>query len=130
MRDEKGFTLIELLIVIAIIGIIAGIAVAQLRTRPQAAKEAVLKENLYAMRDVIDQYFADKGKYPESLETLVEEGYMRKIPVDPITNSTESWETIQAEDTDQGDEDSGGGIYDVKSGAPGTALDGTQYSDW
>ena len=129
MRNEKGFTLIELLIVIAIIGIIAGIAVAQLRTRPQAAREAVLKENLYAMRDVIDQYFADKGKYPESLDTLVEEGYMRKIPVDPITNSTD-WETIQAEDTDQDDEDSGGGIYDVKSGAAGTALDGTQYSDW
>jgi general secretion pathway protein G len=129
MRDEKGFTLIELLIVIAIIGIIAGIAVAQLRTRPQAAREAVLKENLYAMRDVIDQYFADKGKYPESLDTLVEEGYMRKIPVDPITNSSESWDTIQAEDTDE-DEDSGGGIYDVKSGAAGTALDGSQYSDW
>ena len=129
MRNEKGFTLIELLIVIAIIGIIAGIAVAQLRTRPQAAKEAVLKENLYAMRDVIDQYFADKGKYPESLDTLVEEGYLRKIPVDPITNSTD-WETVQAEDTDQDDEDSGGGIYDVKSGAAGTALDGTQYSDW
>jgi len=129
MRDEKGFTLIELLIVIAIIGIIAGIAVAQLRTRPQAAREAVLKENLYAMRDVIDQYFADKGKYPESLDTLVEEGYMRKIPVDPITNSSESWDTIQAEDTDE-DDDSGGGIYDVKSGAPGTALDGSQYSDW
>jgi general secretion pathway protein G len=129
MRDEKGFTLIELLIVIAIIGIIAGIAVAQLRTRPQAAREAVLKENLYAMRDVIDQYFADKGKYPESLDTLVEEGYMRKIPVDPITNSSESWDTIQAEDTDE-DEDSGGGIYDVKSGAAGSALDGSQYSDW
>jgi general secretion pathway protein G len=129
VRNEKGFTLIELLIVIAIIGIIAGIAAAQLRTRPQAAREAVLKENLYAMRDVIDQYFADKGKYPESLDTLVDEGYIRRIPVDPITNSSESWETVQAEDSDEG-EDTGGGIYDVKSGAAGMALDGTQYSEW
>ena len=129
MRDEKGFTLIELLIVVAIIGIVAGIAVVQLRTRPQAAREAVLKENLYAMRDVIDQYFSDKGKYPESLEALVDEGYMRKIPVDPITNSVESWQTVQAEATED-DPDSAGGIYDVKSGAEGTALDGSRYSEW
>jgi general secretion pathway protein G len=129
MRDEKGFTLIELLIVIAIIGIIAGIAVAQLRTRPQAAREAVLKENLYAMRDVIDQYFADKGKYPESLGTLVEEGYLRRIPEDPVTHSTESWQTIQAE-ADEQDPDASGGIIDVKSGAEGNALDGSRYSDW
>jgi general secretion pathway protein G len=81
-RGERGFTLIELLIVIAIIGIIAGIAVAQLRTTPQRAREAVLKEDLYAIRDVIDQYFADKGKYPESLDALGEEGYLRRIPDD------------------------------------------------
>ena len=74
--SEPGFTLIELLIVVAIIGIIAGIATVQLRTTPQRAKEAVLRENLFVMRDVIDQYFADKGKYPDSLNTLVEEGYM------------------------------------------------------
>ena len=129
MRDDKGFTLIELLIVIAIIGIIAGIAVAQLRTAPQKAKEAVLKEDLYAIRDVIDQYFADKGKYPEALDTLVEEGYLRKIPVDPITNSSETWQTVHAEADDE-DPDASGGIIDVKSGADGTALDGGRYSDW
>lgn len=128
-RGERGFTLIELLIVIAIIGIIAGMAVAQLRTAPQRAREAVLKEDLYAIRDVIDQYFADKGKYPESLDTLVEEGYLRRIPVDPITESEGTWQTVQAEASDE-DTEGAGGIIDVKSGADGTALDGTRYSDW
>ena len=128
-RGERGFTLIELLIVIAIIGIIAGMAVAQLRTTPQRAREAVLKEDLYAIRDVIDQYFADKGKYPESLDALVEEGYLRRLPVDPITESAETWQTVQAEATDE-DTEGAGGIIDVKSGADGQSLDGTSYSDW
>jgi general secretion pathway protein G len=128
-RSEAGFTLIELLIVIAIIGIISGIAVAQMRTAPIRAKEAVLKEDLFALRDVIDQYFADKGKYPESLDTLIEDGYLRKIPVDPFTQSADSWETVQAEATDE-DTEGAGGIIDVKSGADGTALDGTRYQDW
>ncbi|OLD64417.1 MAG: hypothetical protein AUI47_06085 [Acidobacteria bacterium 13_1_40CM_2_68_5] len=129
MRHERGFTLIELLIVIAIIGIIAGIAVAQMQTAPKKAKESVLKEDLYALRDVIDQYFADKGKYPESLDTLVQEGYLRKVPVDPITNSSESWQVVHAEATDE-DTEGAGGIIDVKSGADGTALDGSRYADW
>jgi len=128
-RGEAGFTLIELLIVIAIIGIISGIAAAQMRTAPIRAKEAVLKEDLFALRDVIDQYFADKGKYPESLDTLIEDGYLRKIPVDPFTQSADSWETVQAEATDE-DTEGAGGIIDVKSGADGTALDGTRYQDW
>ena len=128
-RSEAGFTLIELLIVIAIIGIISGIAAAQMRTAPIRAKEAVLKEDLFALRDVIDQYFEDKGKYPESLDTLIEDGYLRKIPVDPFTQSADSWETVQAEATDE-DTEGAGGIIDVKSGADGTALDGTRYQDW
>ena len=98
-RSDSGFTLIELIIVIAIIGIIATMAVAQMRTAPQRAREAVLKEDLFAIRDVIDQYFADKGKYPESLDSLIEDGYLRKLPVDPITGSDESWQTVQAEAT-------------------------------
>jgi general secretion pathway protein G len=130
MRSEKGFTLIELLIVIAIIGIIAGIAVAQLRTAPQKAREAVLKEDLYAMRDVIDQYFADKGKYPESLDALVDEGYLRKIPEDPITKSSDTWQIVHSEETDEDPDAAAGGVIDVKSGADGTALDGSSYSDW
>jgi general secretion pathway protein G len=126
---EGGFTLIELLIVVAIIGIIAGIAVAQLRQTPQKAKEAVLKEDLYVLRDVIDQYFADKGKYPESLGTLVEEGYIRKIPVDPFTGSDQTWEEVQAESGEE-DPDAEGGVIDVHSGATGAALDGSRYSEW
>ena len=129
MRDERGFTLIELLIVIAIIGIIATIAAAQMRTAPQKARESVLKEDLYALRDTIDQYFADKGKYPESLDALVEEGYLRKIPLDPMTKSAETWQVVHAEASDE-DTEGAGGIIDVKSGADGTALDGSRFGDW
>jgi general secretion pathway protein G len=126
---EKGFTLIELLIVVAIIGIIAGIATAQFRPTPKRAKEAALKHDLFVLRDVIDQYFADKGKYPESLETLVEDGYIRKIPTDPFTGSDQTWETEQAEATED-DPDSSGGVIDVHSGSQETATDGSNYSDW
>jgi general secretion pathway protein G len=129
MRDQKGFTLIELLIVVAIIGIIAGIAVVQLQNAPKKARESVLKEDLYALRDCIDQYFADKGKYPDSLDTLVTDNYLRKLPIDPMTGSSETWQVVHAEATDQ-DPDASAGVIDVKSGADGTALDGTRYSDW
>jgi len=129
MRHERGFTLIEMLIVVTLIGIIAGIAAVQLRQTPLKAKEAVLKEDLYILRDVIDQYFADKGKYPESLQTLVENGYIRKLPVDPFTNEDSTWATVQA-DTNEDDPQAAGGIVDVHSGSDGTAIDGSRYSDW
>jgi general secretion pathway protein G len=128
-RAERGFTLMELLIAIAIIGILAAIAVASLRQTPLRAKEAVLKQDLFVLRDLIDQYFADKGKYPDSLESLVEDGYIRKLPIDPFTESQDTWDVIYAEATDD-DPEGGGGVFDVKSGAPGTALDGSSYSDW
>jgi len=128
-RRDGGFTLIELLIVITIIGIISTIAVGQYQKTPIHAKESVLKEDLFVLRDVIDQYFADKGKYPESLQALVDDGYMRKIPTDPFTGSDSTWETVQAEASDE-DKDAGGGIIDVHSGATGTALDGSRYGDW
>ena len=128
-RRDGGFTLIELLIVVAIIGIIAGVAAVQLRQTPQKAKEAVLKEDLFVMRDVIDQYFADKGAYPGSLQVLVDEGYVRKIPVDPFTESDQTWVEDEMDFVDE-DLGSSGGIVDVHSGSTGTALDGSRYSEW
>ena len=124
---ERGFTLLEMLIVVALVGIMASLAVVQFKHTPQKAKEAVLKEDLYIIRDIIDQYFTDKGKYPSTLQDLVDAGYIRKIPVDPITGSSESWqiENVPAEEGEDA-----GGIYDVHSGAPGAGLDGTNYSEW
>ena len=128
-RRQAGFTLIELLVVVAIIGIIAGIAAAQFRDTPRKAREAVLKTNLATMRDVIDQYYADKNRYPDSLETLVDEGYIRQVPNDPIVGDQVSWELI-FQGADEMNPDQGSGIFDLKSSSPGVALDGTYYSDW
>ena len=124
-----GFTLIELLVVIALITILASMGVVQYRNSIQSSKEAVLRTDLFRMRDAIDQYYADKGKYPASLDTLVSDGYMRKIPEDPITKSPDTWQTEPAE-PDPGNPSAEPGIYNVKSGAPGTALDGSSYSEW
>ncbi|HXH07071.1 MAG TPA: prepilin-type N-terminal cleavage/methylation domain-containing protein [Vicinamibacterales bacterium] len=124
-----GWTLIELLVVISLITILAGLALASYRNSITASKEAVLKTNLFRMRDAIDQYYADKGRYPPSLEALVSEGYLRKIPEDPFTGSADTWVTIPAE-PDPNNPGTEPGIYDVKSGAEGTALDGTAYRDW
>jgi general secretion pathway protein G len=126
---EAGFTLIELLIVIALITILASMGIVQYRNSVQSAKEAILRTDLFRMRDAIDQYYADKTKYPSSLDALVSDGYMRKIPEDPITKSADSWQTVPAE-PDPGNPSAEPGIYDVKSGATGTALDGTSYTEF
>ena len=123
-----GFTLIELMIVMALIVILAGIATALYVNSIQRSKEAVLKSDLFRMRDAIDQYYADKNKYPPSLDALVSEKYLRTIPVDPITNSSETWQTTNADP--QPGSSFEAGIFDVKSGAEETALDGTRYADW
>jgi len=128
-RNEKGFTLIELLVVIAIIGIIAGIASARFANAPRKAREAVLKTNLATIRDVIDQYYADKRHYPFALEDLVDEGYLRTIPMDPMTGNATDWELIYNIPDDLAPEEEQG-IFNVKSGSPDTALDGTYYADW
>ncbi|HVS04157.1 MAG TPA: prepilin-type N-terminal cleavage/methylation domain-containing protein [Thermoanaerobaculia bacterium] len=134
--SQGGFTLLELIIVVAVIGILATIALPRMLHTPQKAAEAALKTDLRVLRDNLDQYYADKGHYPTSLEALVEEGYLRAIPVDPITKSADSWKPVYEElDFDQQpaetDLPEGGeqGIMDVKSGAEGTTLDGTPYGE-
>ena len=128
-RGERGFTLIELLVVISMISILAAMGVVQYRNSVQRTRETTLRHDLFQIRDVIDQYYADKGNYPASLDALVSDGYMRKIPLDPITNSTDTWQTVPAE-ADPGNPSSEPGIYDVKSGAPGSGIDGTAYSEF
>lgn len=128
LRREAGFTLIELMTVIAIVAILAGIALPQYKVALVQARESVLREDLFRFRDVIDQYQSDKGKYPASLDALVEEGYLRSVPVDPITRSAD-WQTVPA-DPDPASPDETPGIYDVHSGSPETALGGTPYKAW
>ena len=128
-RRERGFTLVELLVVISLISILAAMGLVQYKNSIVRTQEATLKTDLFRMRDAIDQYYADKGKYPASLDALVSDGYMRKLPEDPITKSTDSWQTVPAE-PDPNNPSAEPGVYDVKSGATGTALDGSNYSDW
>jgi general secretion pathway protein G len=129
---QNGFTLLELLVVMTIIGILAAIAVPALKNSPQRAREATLKEDLFAMRSVIDQYHGDKGNYPADLATLVTDGYLRKVPVDPMTKSADTWVLAYEEaSTDQpADQPATPGIVDIHSGSSNKALDGTLYKDW
>ncbi|OGF66872.1 MAG: hypothetical protein A2Y62_01345 [Candidatus Fischerbacteria bacterium RBG_13_37_8] len=127
---QKGFTLLELLVVMAIISILVSIGLPQYKNAQRKAKEAVLKENLFRMRDVIDQYHADKGYYPESLETLTDDGYLRSVPVDPVTKTSTSWIIVFEEDVSDRDPNIPIGVYDVKSGASGTSIDGIPYSEF
>jgi general secretion pathway protein G len=124
-----GFTLVELLIVMSLIALLAAMAVVQYRNSIRRSEEAVLKTNLFRLRDAIDQYYADKGKYPASLDALVSDGYMRSIPEDPISKSRDTWQTVPAE-PDPNNPSADPGIYDVKSGAQGTSLEGSNYADW
>lgn len=125
----SGFTLMEMMIVMVLIVILAGIGLSVYGNSVQRAKEATLKEDLFRMRDAIDQYYADKNKYPGSLEELVSEKYLRAVPVDPFTQSTDSWQTTTSE-PDPGNPSLESGISNVKSGSEQTALDGSRYADW
>jgi general secretion pathway protein G len=128
-RGQGGWTLIELVIVMAIITVLASLAVVGARNAVYLSKEATLKEDLFRMRDAIDQYYADKGKYPADLQALVTDQYMREVPIDPITRSRDSWQTVPAE-PDASNPSAEPGIFNVKSGAEGTSLQGQAYSEF
>src|SRR5688572_32973752 len=129
LRSSRGFTIIELLIVKTIIVVLAAMGMVGYRNSVRRSQEAVLKENLFRMRDAMDQYYADKNKWPGDLSELVSEGYIREIPEDPITHSKDTWRTEQAE-PDANNPASGIGIDNVFSGSEETALDGSKYSEW
>jgi general secretion pathway protein G len=128
IHSQRGFTLIELLVVLSLISILAAMGMVQHRNSVLKAQEATLRTDLFHMRDAIDQYFADRGKYPASLDALVSDNYLRKIPEDPVTRSAETWQTVPAE-PDPSNPSAEPGIYDVRSGAPGNTLDGVKYAD-
>jgi general secretion pathway protein G len=138
--QQSGFTLIELIVVVTIIGILAAVAVSNVKWAQQKARESALRHDLFEMRKSIDDYYADKQKYPDSLQTLAQEHYLRNIPKDPLTNKAD-WEEVQntpdpsdpnAVPTDPAAQSEGAapGIYDIHSQAPGNGLDGTPFKSW
>ena len=128
MRNGKrGFTIIELMIVMTIVSVLVAIAVPMYQKSILRTKETVLKQNLFTLRTVIDQYSYDKGKAPQNLQDLVTEGYLQKLPVDPMTGSNQTWRTVM-EEASQSVSQSEPGIFDVHSGSDKMGLDGTAYS--
>jgi general secretion pathway protein G len=127
--SEGGFTLIEILIVLTLVVVLASMGMVQYRNSVTRTEEAVLRTNLFRMNDAIDQYYADKNKYPSDLAALASEGYLREIPEDPMTKSKDTWVTVQSE-ADANNPAAQPGVYAVKSGSDRIALDGTRYADW
>jgi general secretion pathway protein G len=128
-RARRGFTFVELMIVMAIIAVLLSVAIPIYSRSIMRAKESVLKSNLFTLRTVIDEYTYDKQKAPQTLQDLVSSGYLRQIPVDPITTTAESWKIVQ-EDASNTVNQSEPGIYDVRSGSDKTSLEGTPYAEW
>ena len=120
----RGFTLIELLVVMTIISVLLTIAVPKYLGNVDKANEAVLRENLFSVRDVLDKFYADTGRYPNTLDELVSRKYLRKVPIDPVTGSTDTWVLVPSEDKQKS------GIYNIRSGAQGTSRDGSPYIEW
>jgi general secretion pathway protein G len=125
LSRKNGFTLIELLVVMAIIATLLAIAAPRYFSSLDRARDASLRETLFVVRDAIDKYHADTGRYPDQIEELVEKRYLRKIPVDPITESADTWVALPPPS-----EDLRGRLYDIRSGAPGNGADGEPYSEW
>lgn len=123
-NGNTGFTLIELLVVMAIIATLLTLAAPRYFGSVDKSKESVLRENLASLRDVVDKYYADNGKYPPSLEELVQRRYLRKIPIDPMTESDNTWVIVPPDDAQKG------AVFDVRSGSQRAARDGTAYRDW
>lgn len=123
MRRNSGFTLIELLVAMTIIALLLSIVAPRYFNSISKAEEAVLKEDLSLMRSALDKYRADTGKYPDTLDDLVNKKYLRRLPVDPITKRSDSWIQIPSASDEQG-------VYDIRSGAQGMARDGTLYGEW
>jgi len=132
MRTGRpGFTLIEMIIVFTLIGILVGLALPQYQNAVRKAKESVLKESLFQIRKLIDQYYSDKGKYPASLQALVDEHYLRSVPEDPITGKTDTWVIVQEQPTpEELDPTKELGITDIHSGSEAKGIDGTLYNTW
>ena len=126
---QRGYTLIELIVVMAIISVLIAIAVPLYQRSIVGAKESLLRNNLFTLRTVIDEYTYDKQKAPQTLQDLVSDGYLRQIPVDPITGNADSWKLIM-EDASNTVNQTMPGIYDIRSGAEGTSLEGTPYGEW
>ncbi len=124
LKNNRGFTLIELMIVMSILGILLTLSQPMYRESTIKAKEAVLMENLFTMRNVIDQYYVDKERYPDSLDDLASDNYIRTIPIDPFTKSIDSWQLIPPPDGYSGN------VYDVHSGSDLLSLGGTPYNEW
>lgn len=128
-RRRFGFTLIELMIVMAVIAVLMSVALPIYTRSIQRSKESVLKNNLFTLRTVIDEYTYDKQKAPQTLQDLVSDGYLRQVPIDPITGSADTWKLIMEDATNTVNQTEPG-IFDVRSGSEGTSLEGTPYSDW
>jgi general secretion pathway protein G len=129
MQKARGFTLIEVLIVITLIVVLASVGMPMYQNSVRRSREAVLKEDLFRIRDAIDQYYADKNKYPATLQDLVSDGYLREVPKDPMTDSADTWTTVPAE-PDPANPVAEPGVYNIKSGSDQTAMDGSRYADW
>lgn len=123
-NKDTGFTLIELLVVMAIIALLVSLAAPRYFHSVENSRETILRENLSLTRQALDKYYGDNGKYPDTLDMLVSKKYLRSLPVDPITGVNTSWIVVPPERSEKG------GVYDVKSGAPGNARDGTEFKDW